>query len=144
DEGAVLPRDRGASAVEPVQEIPLPEELALRRVHVLRVQRVVVVELARLEADHPSPRVGEREEEATREVVVAAPVREAGRRELGRREPLLPRLVRERPAARREADPVLAADLLAEAAPRKIVAREGARGRVPEVPLVVARGRVEE
>src|SRR5207302_3226893 len=121
-------------------EIALPEELALRGVHVLGVQRVVVVELARLEANHSSAGVGQREEQSAREVVVAAPVGEAGRGELGRCEPLLPGLSRECLAARGEAEPVLAADLLAQAAAGQVVARERACGRVPEVPLVVARG----
>src|SRR5205085_12390290 len=135
DERPVLACDRRPRAIEPVEEIALPEELALRGVHVLRVQRILVVELARLETDHASPRVGEREEETAREVVVAAPVCEAGRRQLLRREPLLPCLVRQRPAARREPESVLAADLLAEASSREVLARERARRRVPEIPL---------
>ena len=54
DDRAVLLRDRLPRGVEPVQEVALPEEVALGRVHVLRLQRVVVVQLARLEAAHAS------------------------------------------------------------------------------------------
>ena len=82
DDRALLLRDRGARAVEPVEQVALAEELALGRVDVLRAQRVVLAQLARLEAAHPPARVGQREEQAPVEVVVAAPVDEPGRGEL--------------------------------------------------------------
>ena len=73
---AVLARDRLPSGVEPVEEIALAEQLALGRVDVLRLQRVVIVEFPRLEAADAAARVGEREDDAALEVVVAAAVRE--------------------------------------------------------------------
>ena len=51
DDRAVLLRDRRARQVEPVEDASLVEELALGRVHVLAAQRIVLVQLARLEAD---------------------------------------------------------------------------------------------
>ena len=77
DDGAVLLRDRGPGEVEPVEDVALLEQLALGRVDVLALERVVVVELPRLEADHPAARVREREHQPRREVVVAALVGEA-------------------------------------------------------------------
>ena len=74
----VLLRDRRPSEVEAVENVALLEQLALGRVDVLPLQRVVVVELARLEPDHPAARVGEREHQPRREVVVAALVRQPG------------------------------------------------------------------
>ena len=62
--------------MEPVENVALLEELALRRVDVLALERVVVAEPACLEADHAPARVREREHEPEREVVVAALVRE--------------------------------------------------------------------
>ena len=77
------------------------EELALGRVDVLAAQRVVLAQLARLEADDPAARVGEREHQPLREVVVPARVRQPGGAQLVGREALLPRLRGERrPPAR--------------------------------------------
>ena len=53
-DGAVLLRDRRPGEMEPVEDIALLEQLALGRVDVLALERVVVVELPRLEADHPA------------------------------------------------------------------------------------------
>ena len=69
DARAILFRDRGARLVEAVDDGALVEELRLLRVHVLAGQRVVVVELARLEAEHAAARVGEREHQPALEVV---------------------------------------------------------------------------
>ena len=119
-------RDRRPREVEPVEDRGLVEELALRRVDVLALQRIVVVQLARLEADDPAARVGEREHQARREVVAAARVRQPGGAQLVAREALLARLPRE-PAPGREPEPELAADLLAEPAAREVLAHGRAR-----------------
>src|SRR5262249_24742200 len=76
-DGTLLLRDRGSSEVESVEQRALAEELALGRVDVLPTQRIVVAQLARLEADDPATGVGEREHEPQREVVVASGVDEA-------------------------------------------------------------------
>ena len=107
DDRAVLLRDRRPGEMEPVEDVPLLEHVALGRVDVLAAQRVVVAKLPRLEADDPPARVGEREHETEREVVVAALVREARRPDLVGREAALPRL-RDEPRATREAEPELA------------------------------------
>ena len=78
DDRALLLRDRRPCLVEAVEHVALPEELSLRRVDVLRPQRVVLAQLARLEPAHAAARIGEREEQAAREVVVAAAVHEPG------------------------------------------------------------------
>ena len=93
-DGAVLLRDRRPGEVEPVENVALLEQLALRRVDVLPLQRVVVVQLARLEADHPASGIGEREHQPRREVVVASLVGEPGCTQLLGGEPLLTRLAR--------------------------------------------------
>ena len=118
------------------------EELALGRVDVLAAERIVVVQLARLEADDPPARVGEREHQPLREVVVAARVRQPGAAQLVGREALLARLLREA-GARREAEAELAADGLAEAAALEVGAHGYAGRRLPEVALV-ERGRLVE
>src|SRR5581483_8529112 len=144
DAGAVLARDRGARLVQSVDDPPLVEELRLGRVHVLRLQRVVVVEPARLEAEHPAAAVGEREEQPALEVVVAALACEARRAELVEREPLLERLPHERRPAEGEPEPELATDGLLEAAALQVVAGHPADLGVPERPLVERRRLVEE
>ena len=96
-----------------------------------------------LEADDASARIGQREEQAALEVVVALPG-ETCLAQLLSGETLLVRLAREQPALGREAETELATDLLAEAAAREVVARERARRRVPQHPLVEGRGLVEE
>src|SRR5205823_8283801 len=106
-------------------------------------QRIVVVQPSGLKADDASARIGEREEQAALEVVVALPG-ETCLAQLLSGETLLVRLAREQPALGREAETELAADLLAEAAAREVVARERARRRVPQHPLVEGRGLVEE
>ena len=78
DAGAILLRDRGARTVEPVDDPALVEQLGLARVHVLRRERVVLVQAARLEPEHPAAGVGEREEQAPLEVVVPALPRQPG------------------------------------------------------------------
>ena len=141
-DGAVLLRDRGSREVEAVEDAALLEEVALRRVDVLALQRVVVAELARLEADHPAARVGERKHEPRREVVVAALVRQPGSAQLLRRESLLARLRREA-VARREAEPELLRDLLAETAAREIRAHGLSVAAFPEVTLEERRRLIE-
>src|SRR5207237_2294121 len=100
--------------------------------------------LAGLEAQHAPARVPEREEQTSREVVVAAPVDEPGREELLARESLLDRLARKGRAAERKPEPVLAADVLAESAPCEVVARQRSRLRVPQVTLVEACRGIEQ
>ena len=77
DERAILLRDRGAREMQPVEDRGLVEQLALGRVHVLAAQRIVLAQLARLEADDAPARIGEREHEPVREVVAAATARRA-------------------------------------------------------------------
>ena len=64
DARAILPGDRRASLVEAVDDRALAEELRLGRVHVLRLERIVVVQPPRLEAEHAPACIGEREEQA--------------------------------------------------------------------------------
>src|SRR6185503_17892652 len=73
-----------------------------------------------------------------------AAVHEPGGRELSRSEAFLARLSRQRLAARREAEPVLVADLLAEGAARQVLACRCAGCGIPEVALVEARGLLEQ
>ena len=54
DDPALLLRDRVPREVEPVQDRRLVEELPHGRVDVLAAQRIVLVKLARLEADDPA------------------------------------------------------------------------------------------
>ena len=98
----------------------------------------------RLEADHAAARVGEREQEPPLEVVVAACTRQARRAQLVGGEALLARLAREQAASGREAEPKLAADLLAQTAPGEVVACERACLRVPQRALVERRRLVEQ
>ena len=74
DHGALLLRDRSPRAVESVEQVALAKELSLGRVDVLGLQRIVLAQLARLEAEHTPTCIGEREEQAPEEVVVAAPI----------------------------------------------------------------------
>src|SRR6185437_12167818 len=97
-----------------------------------RLQRVVVVELARLEAAHATTRIGEREDNAALEVVVAASVREPDCEQLLLGVSLLQRAGGEPRGAGCVAEPELAADLLAEPAGGEIVARAGSGLRLPE------------
>ena len=143
DERPVLLRHRTAREVEPVQDVRLVEELALGRVDVLAAQRIVLAQLARLEADDPAARVGERKHQPPLEVVRAAPGDEAGPGELLGREPLLARLLRERRARGREAEPELATDFLAQS-PRREVLLNGLAGVGPQGPLVERRRLVEQ
>src|SRR5262249_8718686 len=144
DHGALLLGDRGARAVEAVEQVALAEELALGRVDVLRAQRVVLAELPGLEPAYAPARVREREQQPAVEVVVAAPVDEAGRTQLPVGEALLPRLARQGRPTRREPEPVLAADVLAEAAAREVLTRLLAPRRLPQVALVEARRLLEQ
>src|SRR5205814_889253 len=123
DDGAVLLRDRGPGQVEPVEDVTLLEQPAFGRVDVLRLERIVFAQLARLEAEHAPARVGEREHDALREVVVPATVDEARGEQLLLREPALGSLLRERLPAGCEPEPERPADLLAQTAPGKILAR---------------------
>ena len=143
DDGALLLGDRGAREMEPVEDRRLVEQLALGRVHVLAAQRVVVAQLPRLEADDTAARVREREHQPRREVVVAARVVEPGGAELVGREALLLRLPGE-PAPRREPEPELAADLLAETAAREVLPHGLTRRRLPQVALEERRRLLEQ
>src|SRR6266511_2068507 len=140
----LLLRDRRTRPVEAVKEIALAEELTLRRVHVFRAQRIVVAELARLETKHAAASIGERKQQPSGEIVVAAPVHEAGRDELFASEAAAERFTHERRAAERESESVLAAHFFAEPAPREVVASKRACLRVPEIALVERGGCVEE
>src|SRR5262249_35217066 len=106
--------------------------------------RIVLAELPRLEPEHSSARVREREQEATREVVVPASVDESRCDELLAREPAIHRLAHERRAAEGEPEPELTATVRAEPSPCEVVARDRARLRGPEVALVEGRRRVEQ
>ena len=98
------------------------------------------MQLARLEAAHVAARVGEREDEAAREVVVAAAVREAGGEQLLLRVALLERAPAERRAAGCEAEAELLAHVLAEPTAGEVLARERAPVALPQHALV-ERGR---
>src|SRR6478736_1268484 len=136
DDRPVLARDRLPCRVQAVEEVALAEQLALPRVDVLGLEWIVVVELPRLEAPHTAARVGEREDDAPLEVVVAAAVGEPDGLQVLRRVALLERARCEPGAARRIAEPELAADLLLEPAGREVLARRRARVRIPEHPRV--------
>ena len=144
DDRALLLRDRRARVVEPVEQVALAKELAFGRVHVLRPQRIVLAQLPRLEPEHSAARIGEREQQAAGEVVVAAAVDEAGGCELLACEASFDRLTYERRAAERETEAVLAAHLFVQPPSGKVVARERAGLRVPQVPLVERCSRVEQ
>ncbi len=139
---AVLLRDRRTREVEAIEDAALLEEIALGRVDVLALQRIVFTQLARLEADHPAARVGEGEHEPGREVVVAALVRQPGGAQLLVREPLLACL-RGQAVAGREPEAELLRDLLAETAAREIGAHRLPVGALPEVALEEGRRLIE-
>jgi hypothetical protein len=141
---ALLLRDRRARPVEPVEQVALAEELAFGRVDVLRAERVVLSQPTSLKAAHPPACIGERKEQPSGEVVVSAPVDEAGARELGRAEALITRLPRQRRAAGGEPKPVVAADLLPQPALTQVLACGLSRRGVPEVALVEARRLLEQ
>src|SRR5213078_4333945 len=96
-----------------------------------------------LEADDAPARVGDREEQPALEVVVAAAIDQPRAGQLLLHEPTLRGLARERRPARREAEPVFAADVFAEAPTRKVGPRIGAGLRLPEVALVERSRRVK-
>ena len=144
DHGTLLLGDRRARAVEPVQHVALAKELSLGRVHVFCAHRIVLAQLARLEPEHAAAGICEWKQQAAGEVVVAAAVDETGGGELLPREAALESLACERRAAERETEAVLAAHLLVQTAPGKVIARKRARLRVPEVPLVERRRCVEQ
>src|SRR5439155_24691809 len=114
----------GARLVEPIEQVALAEQVAFRRVDVLRAQGVVLVELPCLESAHAAARVGQREEEPPHEVVVPAPVHEPGRRQLVALESLRRGRPRQRRAAGRESDPELLRDRLTEPARREVRSEE--------------------
>ncbi len=144
DDGPVLLRDRGAGAVEAVDDRALAKELPLRRVDVLGRDRVVLPHAPRAEAEHPSASVGQREDEAPGVVVVAAPIDETCRHELVLREALRPCLLGQDGAAGRETESVLAAHLLLEPPPGQVLAGRSAGAGVPEVALVEDRGLLQQ
>src|SRR5215218_10437933 len=141
DDCLVLLGDRCARPVEPVDDSALAEKLALGRVHILRLDRVVVVEAPRAEAKHPAARVREREDEAPGVVVVATAVDEAGCDQLVLGIALGASLPRELVPARREPEAEVAADLLRESTLGEITAGGLAGGGIPEVAAVEA-GRI--
>ncbi len=144
DDRPVLLRDRSPRPVEAVDDGALAEELALRRVHVLCRDRVVVPHAPRAEAEDPAARVGEREDEPPGVGVVAAAVDEADGDEVLLREALGASLLGEHRPAGREPEPVLAAHGLREAPTRQVLTRLGAGGRVPEVALIEGGRLLEE
>src|SRR4029079_19726062 len=82
DDRLILLGDRCPSAVEAVDDLALAKELALGRIDVLRLDRVVVVKAQRSKTEHAAARVREREDEAAGVVVVATAVDEARSHEL--------------------------------------------------------------
>ncbi len=102
------------------------------------------MELSRLEAAHVPARVGERKQQPTVEVVVAAAVRKPGREQLVAFEALLRGTSRERRPAGCVAEPELAAHLVPERARRQVLAHEGGLVAVPEQTLVERRRTLEE
>jgi hypothetical protein len=100
------------------------------------------VQLPRLEADDPPARIGKREHQPRREVVVSARVRQPGVAQLLARKTLLPRLLGEARAGR-EAEPELAAGGLTEPAALEICADRLPGSRLPQVPFVKRRRLVE-
>ena len=130
--------------MEPIEQVALAEQVAFRRVDVLRAQGVVLVELPCLESAHAAARVGQREEEPPHEVVVPAPVHEPGRRQLVARESLRRGRPRQRRAAGRESDPELLRDRLTEPARREVLPRERTGLGLPEVALVERRRALEQ
>ena len=143
DDRPILLRDRRPCEVEAVEDASLLEELALGCVHVLAPERVVVAEATGLEADHAAPRVGEREHQPEREVVVAAPVCEPGRLDLVNLEAPLACLGDE-PHALRQTEPELLRDLLAQLALLEVLTHGGADVRFPQDPFEVGRRLLEE
>ena len=93
--GVVLLGDRNLREMEPVQDRALVEQISLGRVDVLPAQRIVLVDLAGLEADHTPACVREREHQPLREVVAPPHSRKARPAELVGREPLLGGLLRQ-------------------------------------------------
>src|SRR5581483_8394633 len=144
DDRPVLLADRRVRLVEPVDDGALAEELRLARVHVLSGERVVVVELPRLEPEHLAACVGEREHEPPLEVVLAASACKTRRRKLVPSEALRERLSHERVSAERQTEPEDACDLLAEPTPLQVVACVRANLRLPQRTLVVRGGLVEQ
>ena len=126
--------DRRLRDMQAVQDRPLVEEVTFGRVHVLAAKRVVLAQLARLEAHHPAARVGEREHEAPREVVASPHCHEPRGPQFVLREPALARLLGET-APRREAEPELLGDLLSQSAPREVLADICSAFTLPEQPL---------
>ena len=128
--------------MEAVEDVALLEELALGRVDVLALERVVVAEAPRLEPDHPAARIREREHQPEREEVVAALVGEAGCTDLLQRESALASL-RDEACAAREPEAELTSDLVSQPAACEVLAYGRARLRLPQYALEV-RGRLFE
>ena len=127
DAGTILAGDRRARLVEPVDHPPLVEELRLGRVDVLRLQRVVVEQLARLEPEHAALPIGQAERAGDgRSSRPTLPHQSRGPELVGR-EALRDRLAGERLAAERVPETKFAAHLLAEAATLEVVAHERCR-----------------
>src|ERR687897_3836090 len=120
------------------------KKLALGRVDVLAAQGIVLVQLARLEADDASACVAEREHEPALEVVAATAAQQPGRGQLFAREPLLPRPLAQLRGGRGEPEAELAADLFAQAPRRQVPTHGLSRRRLPEHALVERRSLVEQ
>jgi hypothetical protein len=116
DNGFVLLGDRCAGAMQAVDDLALPKELAFRRVDVLGFDRIVLMQPPRAEPQHPSPRIGQREDEPAGEVVVPTPVDQAGGNELLLRIALSACLDGELIPSRRKPEPKLPTDFLREPA----------------------------
>src|SRR5262249_5063389 len=100
------------------------------------LQRVVVVELSRLEAPYAAARVGEWEHDTALEVVVPPAVAQPDCAQLVLRVALLHGARREPRRARRIAEPELAADLFLEPPRRGAAPRARRRRGLPQRPRV--------
>ena len=115
-DGQILLGDGRPGPIEPVDHCAFLEQLGLRRVDVLRLDRIGVGEPPRAEAEHPTLAVGERKDEPRAEVIVSPSVGEACGGELLARVPLRGRLARQDVPAGGEAEAEAAGGFLLEAA----------------------------
>src|SRR5262249_55586961 len=122
----------------------LAEELALRRVDVLAAERVVLAQLARLEADDAAARIAEREHEPPLEVVAAAAADQARGSELRLAESSLAGLAHQLTAPRRQTEPELPPPLLVQTAAREIAAYRRPGRALPQTSFVERRRLLEQ
>src|SRR5262249_23426509 len=97
-----------------------------------------------LEPAHTAARVGQREDDATLEIVVPAAIREPHGEQLLLRVTLLRRTRRQPCPTRRVAEPKLAADVLAEPPRREVLPRRRPGLRLPKPPRVDLGGPLEQ